>query len=196
MTNILINNSSERLFAELCAKNYLKGFVFHSPRVGKNNSEEVGDVVLWVRTQIIVFEIIWRDNATASTETTKSFVKKIGRKRDQLFNDHNYFETRSDEIQLKNENEEIVSFTRQNFHPANFSGIVLIDCDSKLEELNYKTIEKSLESKFPIAFMTKNDFLFLVSEADTIPDLTDHLKDRFNFLKGIYSDSHYFFRKS
>jgi hypothetical protein len=76
MGKILINNSSERLFAELCAKNYLNGFVFHSPRLSENNSEEVGDVVLWVRNQIIVFEIIWRNNLVASTESTKSFVKK------------------------------------------------------------------------------------------------------------------------
>ena len=162
MAKILINNSSERLFAELCSKNYLKGFVFHSPRIRVNNSEEVGDVVLWVRNKIIVFEIIWRNNSIASTESTKSFIKKIGKKRDQLLKDYNYFETRSDEIQMKNENREIVNFTSRNFHPENFSGIVLIDCDSEIEELNYKTIEKSFESNFPIAFMTKNDFLFLV----------------------------------
>lgn len=194
MAKIILNNSSERLFAELCAKNYLKGFVFHSPRIGENYSEEVGDVVLWVRTQIIVFEIIWRNNSISSTESTKSFVKKIGKKRDQLLKDYNYFETRSEEIHLKNENDEIVSFTNQNFHPDNFSGVVLIDCDNELEELHYKTIEKSLESKFPIAFMTKNDFLFLVNEADTIPDLTYYLKDRFNFLRSVYSLSHSYFR--
>ena len=194
MGKVIINNSSERLFAELCAKNYLKGFVFHSPRLGINNSEEVGDVVLWVRNQIIVFEIIWRNNSIASTESTKSFVKKIGKKRDQLLKDYNYFETRNDDIQLKNENGELVSFTSQNFHSDNFCGIVLVDCDNKLEELSYKTIEKSLESSFPIAFMTKNDFMFLVNEADTIPDLTYYLKDRFNFLKKIYSNSHSYFR--
>jgi hypothetical protein len=120
--------------------------------------------------------------------------KKIGKKRDQLLKDYNYFETRQDDIEMKNENGEIVNFTAQNFHPENFCGIILIDCDYKIMELNYKTIEKSLESNFPIAFMTKNDFMFLVNEADTIPDLTYYLRDRFNFLKSVYSDSHSYFR--
>ena len=60
--NIKLNSeASEKLFAELCARSYLRGFVFHSPKYKySGGEEEVGDVVLWVRDILIVFEIIWK----------------------------------------------------------------------------------------------------------------------------------------
>ena len=53
---------SERFFAELCAQKRLKGFVFHSPKVTNDpkGEREAGDVVIWVRDLIIVFEITWK----------------------------------------------------------------------------------------------------------------------------------------
>ena len=65
---------SERFFATLCAQHYLKGFIFHSPKKKQRAGEgEAGDVVLWVRDILVVFEIIWK-NVDLSTQT-KRFVR-------------------------------------------------------------------------------------------------------------------------
>ena len=181
-----MNNSSERLFADICSKNYLKGFVFHSPKYGENLEYEAGDVVLWIRTQIIVFEIMWRNVNEAKSKSTKSFLRKIGEKREQLQKDYIAFSTFPEQIKMRNEIGEIVTeFSKQNFHHFNFSGVILIDSDEDLETINYLTYKKVLELNFPISILTKSDFLFLSSEADTIPDLTYYLKDRYNFIKLI-----------
>ena len=181
---IIINNSSERLFADLCSYNYLKGFVFHSPKYEDPTEKEVGDIVLWVRTQLIVFEIIWRNETSKSS--TRHFIKNIGRKRDQLERDFNAFKEKCDEIHLINELGKRIEFRKEHFVPQNFLGVVLIDCDQHLEQLHFKTIEKSLNLPFANAIMTKQDFLDLLIEVDTIPDLKYYLNDRFNFVKKIY----------
>ncbi|MCX6170155.1 MAG: hypothetical protein NTX65_12490 [Ignavibacteriales bacterium] len=183
---IIINNSSERLFAELCGKNYLKGFVFHSPKYGINLGGEAGDVVLWIRNQIVVFEIMWRNVAKAKNESTKNYLRKIREKRKQLENDFNVFSTTPEQLKLTNEIGEIVEFTRQNFHRKNFSGVILLDIEKSTEQINYLSYRRTLESNFPISIFTKSDFLFLTTEADTIPDLTYYFKDRYNFLKTIF----------
>jgi hypothetical protein len=184
-----LNNSSERLFADICSKNYLKGFVFHSPKYGENLEYEAGDVVLWIRTQIIVFEIMWRNVNEAKSKSTKSFLRKIGEKREQLQKDYIAFSTFPEQIKMRNEIGEIVTeFSKQNFHHFNFSGVILIDSDEDLETINYLTYKKVLELNFPISILTKSDFLFLSSEADTIPDLTYYLKDRYNFIKLIFEN--------
>jgi len=186
----ILNNSSERLFAELLGENYLKGFVFHSPRHGNKLEYEAGDVVLWIRTQIIVFEIMWRDFNLSKSSSTKSFLKAIGEKRKQLEKDYNLFSTVPEQIKMKNEIGELVSeFSKQNFYHDNFSGVIIIDSEQKLEKLNYLTYKKTLESEFPISIFTKSDFLFLISEADTIPDLTYYLHDRFDFLKMVFENN-------
>ncbi len=182
-----MNNSSERLFAELCSNYYLKGFVFHSPKYGDNLKNEAGDVVLWIRTQIIVFEIMWRNVNDSKSNSTKSFLKKIGEKREQLEKDHIAFSTMPEQIKMQNEiNETVTEFSQQNFHHSNFSGVIIIDCDENLEKINYLTYKKTLEATFPISIFTKANFLFLTSEADTIPDLTYYFFDRYDFLKLIF----------
>lgn len=189
------NNSSERLFAQLCAIKYLKGFVFHSPTYGDHSEYEAGDVVLWVRNQIVVFEIIWRNIQEGNGTNTKSFIKKIGKKRDQLVKDFEIFKSIDNTLELVNEAGEKVKYDKDNFHPENFSGIVLIDSDENVEKLNYYTIEKALHEDFPIAFITNKDFTDLTTEIDTIPDLNYYLKDRFDFFKVVYPDHNNYFRE-
>jgi hypothetical protein len=191
--SIIINNSSERLFAELCGKNYLMGFVFHSPKHGTNLEYEAGDVVLWIRNQIVVFEIMWRNVSKAKSSSTKGYLKRIGEKRKQLENDFVTFSTISEQLKLTNEIGEVVEFTSQNFHRKNFSGVILLDIDESTEIINYLTYRKTLESDFPISIFTKSDFLFLTSEADTIPDLTYYFKDRFTFIQAVFDNDYALF---
>jgi len=184
------NNSSERLFAELCNVNYLKGFVFHSPRYGVNLQYEVGDVVLWVRTQLIVFEIVWRNTDLAKSSSTKSFIKRLGEKRKQLVEDFNSFKTIPEQINMVNENGEKVEFSKQSFNKKNFCGVIIIDADVKLDKLSFLQYKKTLECEFPISVFTKSDFIFLISEADTIPDLQYYFNDRYAFLQKIFDQDY------
>ena len=188
-----MNNQYERLFAELCKRNYLSGFVFHSPKFGDTLQYEAGDVVLWVRTQILVFEILWRDSSKTNSKSTKRFIKRVGEKRKQLENDFMIYSTQIEDIKMTNENNEIVEINNQFFHPRNFIGIIIIDCDMELEPINFLSYKQSLMSKFPIAILTKDEFLYLASEADTIPDLTYYLKDRYGFIKTVYENDYELF---
>jgi hypothetical protein len=55
-----------------------------------------------------------------------------------------------------------------------------------LGSYHFGTIQKSLALPFPIAIMSRQDFLDLTAEVDTVPDLTYYLLDRFEFLKQAY----------
>lgn len=175
---------AERLFTDLCNRHFLRGFVFHSPRFIDGTEKEAGDVVLWVRRQVIVVELIAREANNALS--TKQFVKRIGEKRDQLLKDHNAFKNPLIDIHLINEQGEKVVFDKHDLATFGFSGIVIVDCDCQIEKLHFGTIEKSLSLAFPAAIMTRQDFLDLIIEVDTIPDLTYYLLDRFEFLKRVY----------
>lgn len=175
---------AERLFTDLCSRRFLRGFVFHSPRFTDGSEGEAGDVVLWVRRQVIVVEVVAKD--PSSGPSTRQFVKRIGEKRDQLLKDFNTFGSPSIDIRMINEQGEKVLFDKDDLATFGFSGIVIVDCDSQIEKLHFETIAKSLSMPFPTAIMTRQDFLDLTTEVDTIPDLTYYLLDRFEFLKGIY----------
>ena len=81
----IIENKSEELFKELCNQQYLKGFVFHSPKYNDPTEKEAGDVVLWIRDCLIVFEIVWRN--PSSNQSTRSFIRRVSEKRKQLEGD-------------------------------------------------------------------------------------------------------------
>jgi hypothetical protein len=179
----IIENKSEELFKELCNQQYLKGFVFHSPKYNDPTEKEAGDVVLWIRNLLIVFEIVWRN--PSSNTPTKSFIQRIGEKRKQLEGD---FETyKNKQVLLINEEGTTVEYGRDNFLDGNFSGVIIVDSDVELENIHNTSYQKTLENNFPIAIMTKNDFEDLLIEIDTISDLLYYLRDRYNFLKNIYS---------
>jgi hypothetical protein len=180
------DNPSEKLFAALCGSLYLKGFVFHSPRYKDPTEQEAGDVVLWVRTDLIVFEIVWR-NVIASANT-KSFIKQIGRKRDQLVKDYEVYGNTSKPISMINEAGEKVSYDHNCFVKQNFCGVVLVDSDVPLERLHIDTVRKSMAQEFPIAIMTKQDFTDLLIEIDTTSDLFYYLKDRKVFLCNVFEE--------
>jgi hypothetical protein len=185
------SNASERLFAELCAQIYLKGFVFHSPRFKAPTEQEAGDVVLWVRTELIVFEILSRDPCAFGS--TKSFIKQIGRKRDQLIRDSRVYSDSSKSIIMLNEMGETISYDHDCFVKDNFRGVVIVDADTYIEKLHFETVSKSLQQEFPIAIMTKRDFIDLLSEIDTIPDLLFYLKDRKTLLDRVFKDEPKYF---
>jgi len=79
------DNISEQLFATLCSSRYFGGFVYQNPKYNQSTEAEAGDVVVWVRDWLIIFEVIWR-NPTAGP-SMKSFIRRVGRKRDQLVAD-------------------------------------------------------------------------------------------------------------
>lgn len=179
-------NPSERLFAELCAKQYLKGFVFHSPKYNDPTEKEAGDIILWLRTFLIAFEVVWRD--PSSKGSTKQFIKRIGEKRKQLESDFKAYSKNADKIELINESGKRINYEEGYFHPANFVGVIIVDCDSKLENIHYDSYNKINDSNFPIAVMTKNDFVDLLIEIDTVSDLLYYLKDRCEFINSIFQE--------
>ena len=176
---------------DLCGRNFLRGFVFHSPRFFNPTENESGDIVLWVRLQVVVVEVISRQAAAGAS--TKQFVKKIGKKRDQLIRDYDAFKEPGIDILLINEQGEKVQFDKHDLSTFSFSGIVIVDCDDHIENMHFKTVEMSLSLPFPVAIMTQQDFLDLTAEVDTIPDLKYYLLDRFEFLRQVYpSHPHHF----
>jgi len=179
----IVENKSEELFKELCSQQYLKGFVFHSPKYNDPTEKEAGDVVLWIRDNLIVFEIVWRN--PSSDISTKSFIRRVSEKRKQLEND--FIAYRDKQIILVNEEGKTVEYGKDNFLDRNFSGIIIVDSDVELECIHKESYKRTLVNGFPIAVMTKNDFEDLLIEIDTVPDLSYYLKDRYNFLKNIYS---------
>jgi len=177
-------NKSGELFKELCNQQYLKGFVFHSPKYDDPTEKEAGDVVLWIRDYLIVFEIVWRNSS--SSVSTKSFIRRVGEKRRQLESDFITYQDK--QVNLVNEEGKRVEYSKDNFNGDNFSGVIVVDSDVELENIHNESYNKTLTNDFPIAVMTRNDFEDLLIEIDTIPDLLYYLRDRYNFLKNIYSD--------
>jgi hypothetical protein len=177
-------NKSEELFKELCNQQYLKGFVFHSPKYNDPTEKEAGDVVLWVRDCLIVFEIVWRNPSSQSD--TRSFIRRVSEKRKQIEND--FVTYRDKQVALVNEEGNTVKYGKGNFSDSNFCGVIIVDSDVQLEYIHKQSYKKTFENNFPIAVMTKNDFEDLLIEIDTVPDLLYYLKDRHKFLKSIYSN--------
>jgi hypothetical protein len=177
-------NPSEKLFSDLCAKQYLKGFVFHSPKYNDPTEKEAGDIILWLRTILIAFEIVWRDPSNEAN--TKQFIKRIGEKREQLESDFKVYSQKGDKVELINEEGNKINYAEDNFHRDNFVGVIIIDCDTKLENIHYESYKKLNTSNFPIAVMTKKDFVDLLVEIDTVSDLLYYLKDRYKFVNTVF----------
>lgn len=177
---------SERLLAELCGRQFLHGFVFHSPKYYDPTEKEAGDVVLWIRRQIIVLELLTRCSDVGAS--TKHFVKNIGAKRNQLVSDFSVFNDPNVKVELQNEYGETVAFAKPDVFPLSMCGIVLVDSTEPLASLHYQTVEKSLVSDHPIAIMTVTDFRCVLDEVDTIPDLVYYLNDRFAFMKRVFRE--------
>ena len=172
---------AERLFAELCARSFLRGFVYHSPKYYSPTEVEAGDVVVWVRTQVVVFEVISRE--PGSNASTKSFAKRIGAKREQLVQDRKAYLDPSIEVIMKNEGGETVAFDKSELADyLSFAGVVVVDCQEDVM-LHYQTVKLSLEVDFPLAIMTSLAFSRLLREIDTVPDLYFYLRDRWEFLQ-------------
>ncbi|SRR6266498_1815669 len=180
-------NVSEELFATLCSQFYLKGFVFHSPKYYDPTEEELGDVVLWIRYYLIVFEIVWR--SVDSPGGTKQFIKRIGEKRDQLVQDYRAFGSDKLVVTITSEVGDEIRFDSQYFDRKGFCGVILVDSDVPLDKLHFGTLQKTLEQEFPIAILTKQDFLDILSEVDTIADLQYYLRDRTNFLREVLQEN-------
>lgn len=186
-----IENPSERLFSDLCSKHYLKGFVFHSPKYNDPTEKEAGDIVLWLRNFMITFEVVWRDPSAQAS--TKNFIRRVGEKRKQLESDFKVYSDKSDKVELVNEDGNKINYENDNFSSENFIGVIIVDCDSKLDNIHRDSYRKINSSDFPIAVMTKNDFVDLLNEIDTVSDLLYYLKDRYTFICSIFeSCSHLF----
>ncbi len=177
---------AERLFADICSAKYLNGFVFHSPKVREPTEIEVGDIVIWVRTQLIVFEMISREPDTSSNLT--SFIKRIGSKRDQLQRDYDFFSSLEHDIILTNEDGTDLVFQQEYFVRQGFVGIALVDIGSDELKLHHGTIEKCLEIDFPVHILHYGGFLRVINELDTVADVYFYLLDRARFLPFLFSN--------
>lgn len=179
-------NVSEELFATLCSQFYLNGFVFHSPKYYDPTEKELGDIVLWVRSHLMVFEIVWRNT---DSKETKQFIKRVGEKRDQLIRDFHAFGNERLEVKIKSQAGDEIKYNSQYFDRNGFCGVIIVDSDVPLDKLHFGTLQKALEQEFPIAILTKQDFLDILAEVDTIADLRYYLTDRTNFLKGVWQEN-------
>lgn len=177
---------AERLFTDICAENYLRGFVFHSPKIKQPTEIEAGDVVIWVRTQLIVFEMISRD--PASTGKLTSFIKRIGEKRDQLKKDYDIYSSLKHDIVLTNESGGQIVFEKDYFVKQGFVGVVLIDVGSTALKLHYGTIEKALSLNCPIHFLHYEGFKKILHEIDTVADVYFYFQDRARFLPFLFKN--------
>lgn len=176
---------AEKLFADICSAKYLNGFVFHSPKVRDPTEIEVGDVVIWVRTQLIVFEMISRKPDSSANLT--SFIKRIGSKRDQLQRDYDFFSSLEHDIMLTNEDGNDIVFRQEYFVKQGFVGIALVDIGSDELKLHHGTIEKCLEINFPVHVLHYGGFLKVIHELDTVADVYFYLLDRARFLPFLFS---------
>jgi len=183
------SNNSEHLFAQLCEYTFLSGFTFHSPKIYDPTEKEIGDIIIWVRTQLIVFELVSRQG---NGRSTRSFVKRIGEKREQLVKDYEAFKNYK-KITMVNRSGRKIEYKQDYFVPSNFFGVVIIDCETHLDKIHYGTLLKTLDSTFPIAVMLKSDFQDMLNEVDTSSDLKFYLKDRFTFLAKVYKQNAEFF---
>lgn len=175
--------SREKVFSQLCGNRFFRAFVFHSPKYQKTTAEnEAGDVVIWVREKLIVFEIISKH--PGENFNIKNFVKRFGEKRRQLVECFNTYGSGDNTIEMVSELGQKIIYSNQHFD--DFFGVVLIDSEEPLVKMHYGTFEKTLENDFPIAFLTLKTFKKILSEIDTPIDLTLYLHDRREFLRKVF----------
>ncbi len=179
------DNSSEEVFARLCSNKYFGGFVFQNPKFTLDTEREAGDVVLWVRDSLIIFEVIWRNPKSGSN--TKSFIKDIGKKRDQLLGDFQIYENPNLLITMQSEHGEHTWYDHEQFNDQKTKGVVIVDARGPIGKLHHDTVRLTAEAPLPIAVMTRDDFETLLVEADTVSDLGLYLGDRHDFLRTVFN---------
>jgi hypothetical protein len=179
-------NESEALFARLCSDTYYGGFVYRNPSFLDPTEKEAGDVILWVRDWLVIIEVVWR--STNAGVDTKSFVKRIGEKRDQLLADFDMYANGDLNIYMQNEYGEGTEYDYDYFNEDTTRGVVLIDAPALQGKLHFETLRLTLEAPHPIAIMTRSDFESILAEADTPADLGFYLGDRHRFLQDVYKD--------
>lgn len=180
------DNPSEEIFARLCSNKYFAGFVYQNPKFTLDSECEAGDVVLWVRDSLIIFEVIWR-NPKYGPET-KSFIKDIGKKRDQLLRDFGTYANPNILISMQSEHGERTWYDYEQFNEDKTKGVVIVDAQGPIGKLHYETVRLTVEAPCPIAVMTRDDFETLLVEADTVSDLGLYLGDRHKFLQTVFKE--------
>ena len=178
------DNRSEEIFARLCSDTYYGGFIYQNPKYVEGTEKEAGDVILWVRDWLMIFEIVWR--GTDAAADTRSFIKRIGEKRDQLLTDFRVYADGDFNIHMTNEAGEAALYDRDYYNEDTTRGVVLIDAPTIQGKLHFETLRLTLEAPHPIAIITRSDFEAILTEVDTPADLGFYLGDRFKFLKKVY----------
>jgi len=158
--------------------------VYRDSKFYDPTEKEAGDVVLWVRDWLVIFEVVWR--STAAGPGTKSFIKRVGKKRDQILRDFEVYAIANKDIFLRNQHGETSRYDHDYFNEDTTSGVVLIDAEGLQGKLHFDTLRLTLESPHPIAIITRSDFAAILAEVDTVPDLGFYLGDRYRFLKEVY----------
>jgi hypothetical protein len=149
-------NESEALFARLCSDAFYGGFVYRNPKFYDPTEKEAGDVILWVRDWLVIFEVVWRSRQAQGD--TKSFIKRIGEKRDQLLRDFDVYANAKNDIFMSNEHGKTSPYENDYFNEDTTRGVVLIDAEGLQGRLHFDTLRLTLESPHPIAVMTRSDF--------------------------------------
>lgn len=186
-------NLSENIVARLCSDTYYGGFVYRNPKFYDLTEKEAGDIILWVRDWLIIFEVVWRN--TQAGLDTRSFIKRIGKKRDQLFTDFQVYANPNTDVHMRNALGETARYDHNYFNEHTTRGVVLIDAPQIQGKLHVNTLRLTLESSHPLAIMTRLDFEAILAEVDTAADLGLYLGDRHRFLKEVYvADSDPFLR--
>lgn len=178
-------NASEEIFARLCSNKYFGGFVYQNPKFTDPTEREAGDVIIWVRDWLIIFELIWRNPRSGPN---KSFLKDIGKKRDQLLADFKTYANPDILISMQSEDGEDAHYDHEQFNEKTTRGVVLVDARGPVGKLHYDTVRLTAEAPHPIAVMTVVDFESLLLEADTVSDLGLYLGDRYRFLLRVFPE--------
>src|SRR5258708_7682187 len=131
-------NESEALFARLCSDAFYGGFVYRNPKFYDPTEKESGDVILWVRDWLIIFEVVWRSRQ--AQVDTKSFIKRVGEKREQLLGDFVVFAKPPNKIFMSNEHGEQSAYDPNYFNEDTTRGVVLIDAEGLQGKLHFDTL--------------------------------------------------------
>jgi hypothetical protein len=147
---------------------------------------------------------MWRNPKYGSN--TKSFIKDIGEKRDQLLGDFKLYANPGILILMQSEHGEntcydhvsgvnwfshsaiLIVANHEQFNDGKTKGVVIVDAPGRVGKLHYDTVRLTEEAPLPIAVMTRDDFEILLVEADTITDLGLYLGDRHKFLQTVFNE--------
>ncbi|MCB2211768.1 hypothetical protein KQI52_06615 [bacterium] len=179
MSSTTSGEDKEKLVAEMAERQYLKGFVFHSPMVDDPTEVELGDVLIWIRYWFIVIEVAWRNTIKATSIRRQQEI--VREKRKQLLADFERYNKLKDTIRLQDAYGN--DFGINQFDPRGFVGVVMVDSNETVDHYHPDSVTRFQDLPFPVTVFLRSGFLRVIDELDTVPDLGIYIHDRFDFMK-------------